>query len=307
MTAPNGDVAEILRRIAEDPAFLAQLNADPTAALSGYDLSPADLQQVQAAISPLDGGSPLFECNESAATPTSRKVPFIVAGAVLLAAGAGALIGFVGFGGSTPQPTGLEQQGNSVVTTSPTPSDVPTASEAPTVTASAAASPTATASAMATVSPSAAPASATPSASASTTPSPTPSPTPSKTASPTRSPSPKPLPNPTVGSVSANPGNIWESGPKGYCASTTTSKVTVPVSDAAGLSSVTMSWSVNATNGSTPMTAAGSTYEAVLGSFKAGTVAAAGDSIGVVVKAVDKGGRTSSTSTKGFLYSASTC
>ena len=53
MTAPLGDIAHVLRRIADDPTFLGQLRSDPKSALSRYELSHADLARIDLVVSSL--------------------------------------------------------------------------------------------------------------------------------------------------------------------------------------------------------------------------------------------------------------
>ena len=121
-----------------------------------------------------------------------------------------------------------------------------------------------------------------------------------------------PPPAPTVSGFSANPGEIWESyaTPKPTsCTSTTTSKISVTATDPSGIDTVTVDWSVNGAYGSIAMSRVGTsdTVEGVLGSFKAGTVGPSGDTVALTAKAVDKGGRTSTNSSKVFLHSYQGC
>jgi hypothetical protein len=104
--------------------------------------------------------------------------------------------------------------------------------------------------------------------------------------------------------MTKNPNDIWETGAKGSCASQT--KVTVTVTDPAGVESVTLYWTVGGATSSIVMTPmAGDSYEAVLGAFKAGTVGTDGASIPLTATAIDKGGRSASSTSNVFLHSAS--
>jgi hypothetical protein len=80
----------------------------------------------------------------------------------------------------------------------------------------------------------------------------------------------------------------------------------VKVTDPAGVESVTLYWTVGTDKGSMVMTpTTGDIYEAVLGEFKANTVGAAGASIPLTATAIDKGGRSASSTSSVFLHSVS--
>lgn len=125
------------------------------------------------------------------------------------------------------------------------------------------------------------------------------------TAAPTPTTAP---PAPTVSAVDHNPDAIWESYAKGECATTTTSKIGVYVSDQAGVNSVIMDATVNGTTTSQSMSRVGTSdrFEAVLGPFASGSVPKSSD-IGLNITAKDSGGRTSSTTSSVFLHSATEC
>jgi hypothetical protein len=115
---------------------------------------------------------------------------------------------------------------------------------------------------------------------------------------------------PAISGTSATPKEIWESYPSagGTCSSQTTTVVSAQVSDASGLSAVTMSWSIGKVNGSSAMSPSGGSYRATLGSFPYHTVPDGKvGQIAVTVTATDTRGNTSTASTTVPLHSASEC
>jgi hypothetical protein len=203
-------------------------------------------------------------------------------GAVVVVGGLIAL-GLGVFGSdNTPQPTGLEVQANSVSPDAPPPPtdgssttardpsvDPALAAAQPSTNATAAgsaktvASTTTQASGVSTPGPGAG-TTPTTAASTATTTGASNTTTPGGAATTTTA---KPAPNPSVGAMTTGPPEIWETGTKGSCASQ--SKVTVKVTDPAGVESVTLYWTVGLDKGSIVMTpTTGDVYEAVLGAFK---------------------------------------
>ena len=115
---------------------------------------------------------------------------------------------------------------------------------------------------------------------------------------------------PAISGTSATPTEIWESYPSagGRCSTQTTTVVSAQVSDASGLSTVTMSWSIGKVNGSSAMSPSGGSYRATLGSFPYLTVPdGTVGQIAVTVTATDTRGNTSTASTTVPLHSASDC
>ena len=102
------------------------------------------------------------------------------------------------------------------------------------------------------------------------------------------------LPPPSVNNISENPDPIWEQySVGGYsCSQPPTSTIAASVSAAAGVQSVTMSWTSAHGNGSQPMSNSGGTYNATLGPFEAaGSENGAPDTVSITVSVIDNQGR----------------
>jgi hypothetical protein len=115
---------------------------------------------------------------------------------------------------------------------------------------------------------------------------------------------------PAIAGTGASPTEIWESYPSagGRCTTQTTTVVSAGVSDPSGVSTVSMSWSVGKSSGSSPMTLSSGSYRATLGSFAYLTVPdGTVGQIGVTVIATDTRGNTSTASITVPLHSASEC